>query len=200
VNNGLLPPLLERIKQVFHTVEVRQGMQPAKNPSQIPYTKELTGHPRYCGSVMGAEILWGMDILEKTGEKPCDADYTAVYRVAGTSVRILGRPHRYLDYPVNVFLNVCMLYDGRLEIVDFCVDLLAQIAPVNWFACDLPGEMDGARLGGKDAYRFDRAGQTIVLDVPTDVYKRLPLSLTSSIGSVGRVALELVPGETYFTC
>ena len=145
---------------------------------------------------MGAEALWDLDVLEKQGTKPHDIDFTADYRVEGKTVRVLGR--RYLTYPVNVFLNVCMMYDGKIEIVDFCLNLLAEVAAVNWFGVGLPKEMHYTSLGGKDSYQFDRNDRTITLDIPTVVFKRLPLSLTSSAGSVGRVSFELVPGESFF--
>ena len=99
---------------------------------------------------------------------------------------------------MNVFLNVCMMYDGKIEIVDFCLNLLAEVAAVNWFGLGLPREMHYTPLGGKDSYQFDRNNQMITLDIPTVVFKRLPLSLTSSAGSVGRVSFELVPGESFF--
>ncbi|MFA7620301.1 MAG: hypothetical protein WCY56_00500 [Aminobacteriaceae bacterium] len=193
-----MPILLERVRSIFHPVEMRQGAPLPKIPGHLPFVKEMSGHPRFCGSIMGAEALWDMDVLEKQGTRPHDVDFTADYRVAGKSVRVLGRHHRYLAYPVNVFLNVCMMYDGKIEIVDFCLNLLAEVAAVNWFGLGLPREMHYTPLGGKDSYQFDRNNQMITLDIPTVVFKRLPLSLTSSAGSVGRVSFELVPGESFF--
>ncbi|NLD97580.1 MAG: hypothetical protein GX635_10700 [Synergistaceae bacterium] len=198
MNASLMPELLERIQKAFRPIEVRPGAPLPKLPGALPYVKELSGYPRFCGSTMGAEILWNMEILEKAASKPNDPDFTAEYTVAGRHTRVLGRNHRYLDYPVNVFLNICMLHDGQVEIFDFCLNLLAEIAPVNWYAQTLPEEMRGCAIGGKDAYAFDRKNETITLNVPTAVYKLLPLSLTSASGAVGRVMLPLSQGESFY--
>ncbi len=198
MNASLMPELLQRIRKAFRPTEVRPGAPLPKLSGVLPYVKEMSGYPRFCGSTMGAEILWDMDIMEKAASKPGDLDFTAEYTVAGRHIRVLGRNHRYLDYPVNVFLNVCMLHDGQVEIVDFCLNLLAEIAPVNWHAQTLPEEMLGCAIGGKDAYSFDRKNETITLNVPTAVYKLLPLSLTSASGAVGRVLLPLSPGEIFY--
>ena len=196
MNASLMPELLERIQKAFRPTEVRPGAPLPKLSGALPYVKERSGYPRFCGSTMGAEVLWEMDILEKAAAKPNDIDFTAEYTVAGRHTRVLGRNHRYLDYPVNVFLNVCMLHDGQIEIFDFCLNLLAEIAPVNWHVQTLPEEMRGCAIGGKDACSFDRKNGSIILNVPTAVYKVLPLSLTS--GAVGRVTLSLSPGEIFY--
>lgn len=198
MNIALMPVLLDKILKTFRPVEVHFGAPLPKLPGALPYVKEINGYPRFCGSTMGAEILWDMDVLEKATSKPNDPDFTAEYMVAGRHTRVLGRNHRYLTYPVNVFLNVCMLHDGQVEVVDFCLNLLAEIAPVNWYAQTLPEEMRGCAIGGKDAYSFDRDAGTIALNIPTKVYKLLPLSLTSSSGVVGRVVLPLSPGENFY--
>lgn len=198
MQTGMMPMLLERVQDVFHPVEARGGSPVAAMAGRLPYVKELSGHPRFCGSVMGVDVLWDFDVLEKQGMKPCDPDYTAEYLLAGRKVRVLGRHHRYLDYPVNVFLNVCMVYEGILEIVDFCINLLAQVAPVNWSAFHLPREMHFTPLGGKDSYHFDREAGRIMLNMPTATYKKLPIAITRGSGAVGRVTFDLVPGETFF--
>ena len=198
MNAGLMPELLEKIQKKFRPMEVRPGAPLPKLSGTLPYVKEMSGYPRFCGSTMGAEVLWEMDILEKAAAKPKDTDFTAEYTVAGRHTRVLGRNHRYLDYPVNVFLNICMLHDGQVEIFDFCINLLAEIATVNWYAQRLPEEMRGCAIGGKDAYAFDRKNGTITLNIPTAVYKLLPLSLTSTSGAVGRVMLPLSPGESFY--
>ncbi len=145
MNAGLMPELLEKIQKKFRPMEVRPGAPLPKLSGTLPYVKEMSGYPRFCGSTMGAEVLWEMDILEKAAAKPKDTDFTAEYTVAGRHTRVLGRNHRYLDYPVNVFLNICMLHDGQVEIFDFCINLLAEIATVNWYAQRLPEEMRGVR-------------------------------------------------------
>ena len=198
MSDSLMPELLEKMRKVFRPVEVRAGAPLPKLPGALAYTKELGGYPRFCGATMGAEVLWNMDVAEKALRKPNDVDFTAEYMIRGKHTRVLGRNHRYLDYPVNVFLNVCMLHDGQIEIVDFCLNLLAEIATVNWSAEKLPEEMRGCAIGGKDAYSFDREKRTITLSVPTAVYRLLPLALTASSGAVGRVTIQLTPGELFY--
>ena len=116
---------------------------------------------------MGAEIFWKMDILEPAEDRPKDHDFTAEYTVLGEKVTILGRDHRYLDYPANVFLNVCMTWDDTIEIADFCLNLLTEISLVNWFTGVLPPELKGCPFGGRDGYSFDREGGKVELRVPS---------------------------------
>jgi hypothetical protein len=192
-----MPEVLEKIREKFRPMEVRPGTPIPPIPGCVPFTRELNGFPRFSGTHMGVDVLWNLDVLNKFSSKPNDIDFTAEYLIGGRHTRILGRNHRYLDYPVNVFLNVCMLHDGHIEIVDFCLNLLAEIAPVNWCIEALPEPMRGHAIGGKDAYSFDREGKTVTLNIPTSLFRTLPASLTESSGALGKIMILLAPGEIF---
>ena len=105
----LMPQLLKKIQGVFRPVEIRRGTPTPSSPVYLSFSKELSGHPRFCGALMGAEVLWTFNVLDKASSKPKDADFTAEYILDGRNITVFGRNNRYLEYPVNVFLNVCMI-------------------------------------------------------------------------------------------
>lgn len=170
--------MLNVIDEVMTNIASRVGTyfravsRPTQNPLDIVFERDQDNRP-FVKRKFDATVVWRtkmFPVISTMEERYC----TALYDIDGIPAMILGRDEDvFFEYPQNVFLSLCVVYGDSIGVVDFCVDLLGEIAVAFCGASELPQGIESALALGYDSFSFNRSECSVELRVTPEGYKKV---------------------------